>query len=188
MKKSFLGLILLSVGFSFPIFAEEYVYKDETYKISFHTQKDVHLVTVSLCKENKCQDKEIDSKWMATQLEQEVKAYSEFLSDPAKLENEVKSQTGSLDKSKVLVDPETKKEYVMLKIGKTFNLPLEKTSLKDGSTALVENALKGAHDRYDGVVRILKEGKAPASFETENYTDIIPVMSVYYAVSAASQF
>lgn len=180
MKKMSLAL-LVSLSFAASAMASDYTYGEESYKIAFEKG----AVKTTQCRQKKCESAEAEVKTLMASLEKHIADYAKMLETPDKLIAEAKKQTVMPEPDRVVKDPTNEKQYVMVKFGKNFNLPLDMEAVSKGDFSLVVGAMQANHDRYQLALDMLKNGKAPSAFKTDDYSKIAPVASLHNIVSFA---
>lgn len=174
-------LVAAAVLASPQVLAAEYKYQDNVYDVKLTK----NAVSVKHCDDkNKCETSTAKIKELTERLTKRVAEYDKLLADKNKLADEVKKQAANSETHKA-TDPNTKIEYVMISLGDHFNLPVPAKDLEAGKTDFVNVALASNKKRYQGVLALLKAGKLPDGFETDDYGKISPYMELQNIVKFA---
>lgn len=159
--------------------ANEYSFGEETYQLSFSKGA---IKTSHCVKKDQCFEAESEVKTLIETLEKSLTEYKAMLADPGKIESDAKSQANSATQDKIVEDKASGKKYIMISFGNNFNLPLDSELIEKGDFSLVVAAIQANHDRYLSAIDMLKSGKAPAKFSTDDYSKISPIASLHNIV------
>lgn len=120
-----------------------------------------------------CQKGQASVDALTKQLTASLTQYEKLLSNKDKLIADAKKQATS-DKAQIINDEASKKKFVMISAG-DMNLAIDMEQVAKNDFSLVTAAMESNKARYKDAIDLLKSGKAPDGFKTDQYPKIATV-------------
>lgn len=179
MKKSLLTSALLAVTMlSTSAIAATYEYTPDAKKPEnvqkFTLDFKAGQVSAEAClNSGPCQKGQASVDALTKKLTAAMAQYDKLLSNKDKLIADAKKQASS-DKAQIINDEASKKKFVMVSAG-DMNLAIDMEQVAKNDFSLVTAAMESNRTRYKDAIDLLKSGKAPDGFKTDQYQKIATV-------------